>query len=213
MAKSRFMQLLLLVVLILPVAFCRFTGYPSSDSVDSDSDVAAVSEKVDEQSDMLEAQMARAYLNAMLSAEIQYTPSTAFPQAGAIYAFKADNGKYLSRIRRGTVDYVEPAKTSVDHFSRFLCILLEGDKIAFRGDGGGWGYLSRIRRGSRDNIESEESVIGNFSKFDYEVNGEYVSFKADNGKYWKRVNYRYKDNIEAADDCVTVYSRFKFEKK
>jgi len=91
--------------------------------------------------------------------------------------------------------------------------VLEGGKVAFQGDGGGWGYLSRIRRGSRDNIESEKKVIDAYSKFDYEVNGEYVSFKADNGKYWKRVNYGNRDNIEAADDCVTVYGRFKIEKQ
>ena len=145
-----------------------------------------------------------------LSAAVQATMPIGFPKAGATYAFKADNGKFLSRVRRGDIDYIEAAKDNVDVFSKFLCILLEFDKVAFQGDDGSWLYLSRIyRTDNTDNIMPAKPAIDNYSKFDYETDDTgNVYLKADNGLYWTRVNRGGRDNIEAATKQRGSSNRF-----
>jgi hypothetical protein len=76
---------------------------------------------------------------------------------------QADNGKYLSRIRRGTLDPIEAAKTQVDVFCMFTVTVLDNGKIALKADNGK--YLSRIRRGTIDPIEAAKSKIDYFCQF------------------------------------------------
>ena len=55
-------------------------------------------------------------------------------QAGHTYVILADNGKYLSRITRGEVDYVE---ASIDDYSHFRASVLGDGKIALKAYDGG----------------------------------------------------------------------------
>ena len=129
-------------------------------------------------------------------------------KAGHTYIFLANNGKYLSRIRRGEVDYIEAEKVSIDYYCRFRACIMGDGKIALQGDDGKWDYLSRINRDSFDNIEAAKKAIDIYSMFDVEVvtpgpwNGaRYVHLKADNGKYWGIVERSYsRQNIEAYYD-------------
>ena len=69
------------------------------------------------------------------------------------YAFRADNGKYLSRIRRGGKDTIEAAKTTIDDPSRFKVYQFQPGVIALKADNGK--FWSRINRGtSYDPIEA-----------------------------------------------------------
>ena len=134
-------------------------------------------------------------------------------EAGRTYIFLANNGKYLSRIRRGEVDHIEAEKTAIDVFSRFRTSLLGNDKVAFKGDDGGWHYWSRIDRGAQ-NIEAAKGAIDKFSEFEVEVatpgpwnRARYVYLKADNGKYLGIVQRGQRQNIEAhyddkSNDCT-----------
>ena len=130
-------------------------------------------------------------------------------KAGHTYIFLANNGKYLSRIRRGVVDHIEAEKISIDYFCRFRASIMGDGKVAFQGDDGNWDYLSRITRFSNQNIEAAKKAIDIHSMFDVEVvtpgpwNGaQYVHLKADNGKYWGIVERRpySRQNIEAYYD-------------
>ena len=109
-------------------------------------------------------------------------------EAGHTYIFLANNGKYVSRIRRGEVDHIEAEKTSMDLYCRFRTSVMGNGKVAFRGDDGDWHYLSRIDRGAQ-NIEAAKGVVDKFSEFEVEVatpgpwnRARYVYLKADNGK-------------------------------
>ena len=57
-------------------------------------------------------------------------------KAGHTYIFLANNGKYLSRIRRGVVDHIEAEKISIDYFCRFRASIMGDGKVAFQGDDG-----------------------------------------------------------------------------
>lgn len=50
-----------------------------------------------------------------------------------VYSFKADNGKYLSRVTRNGTDVIEAAKSSADS-STFTTIHVYEQKLVIRGD-------------------------------------------------------------------------------
>ena len=62
----------------------------------------------------------------------------------------ADNGKYFSRIRRGSIDYIEAAKSNPDVFSRFQVYNQPDGTVVLKADNGK--YLSRVWRDGRNNI-------------------------------------------------------------
>ena len=127
-------------------------------------------------------------------------------KAGHTYVFLARNGKYVSRILRGEVDYIEAEKTSIDYFCLFRANILGDGKVAFKADDGNEDYLSRIYR-YHQNVEAAKKAIDIYSMFDVEVvtpgpwNGaHYVHLKADNGKYLGVVKRGSRQNIEAYYD-------------
>ena len=82
------------------------------------------------------------------------------------YAFQADNGKYLSRIRRCGKDTIEAAKTTIDVYSRFKVHGVRPGVIAIQADNGK--FLSRINRGTGYNaIEAVKTKLDIPSQFIY----------------------------------------------
>ena len=125
-------------------------------------------------------------------------------------AFKGDNGKYLSRIRRGSIDFIEVAKPHKDHFTRFLATESNG-KLLLQADNGK--YLSRIRRGSVDYIEAAKDAPDVFCHFTVHNQPDgTVVLQADNGKYMSRI--RRADNIdyyEAYKSEIDVFCKLRLE--
>ena len=135
-------------------------------------------------------------------------------QAGKIYVFLANNGKYLSRIRRGSVDYLEAEKQSIDTFCLFQASEIGDGKVALKGDKGTWKYVSRIYRGN-NNIEVTKDSIDIYSEFTVEIDNNgpwsqahYVYLKADNGKYIGIVERGAQHNIEAYYDNRDAVTKF-----
>ena len=79
----------------------------------------------------------------------------------------ADNGKYLSRIRRGNVDYIEAAKTYPDTHSQFTVHYQPDGTVALQADNGK--YLSLIDRNSRNSFEAAKDNIDSFCKLRREI--------------------------------------------
>jgi ribosomal silencing factor RsfS len=82
---------------------------------------------------------------------------------GQVITLQADNGLYLSRIRRGDLDPIEAAKSTVDVFCQFTVNVLPNNQITLQADNSL--YLSRIRRGSLDPIEAAKSSVDVFCQF------------------------------------------------
>ena len=133
-------------------------------------------------------------------------------KAGFSYLLIGCNGKFLSRIRRGSIDYIEAEKSIVDVHCHFKASLMYNGKVSFKGDDGGWNFLSRYTRNSVDNIESAKTTIDIHCEFEVEmVDGDQgVYFKADNGKYLGVIPRDGRNNIEACftrrckETCFTV---------
>ena len=132
-------------------------------------------------------------------------------KAGHTYVLLAHNRKFLSRIRRGLVDYIEAEKSMIDVFCYFRASALYNNKVSFKGDNGGWNFLSRINRFGRDNIEAAKPHIDQYSEFEveYDKNKGGVYLKADNSKYLGVVlRGGYQNNIEAYYDGRYKETRF-----
>ena len=97
------------------------------------------------------------------------------------------NGRFVSRIRRGSVDYMEAKKQTIDLYTRLRASVLYNGKVSFRSDNGGHRYLSRVYRGGVHNVEAAKSSIDIYSEFAVDIvedNGvHFIYLKADNGKY------------------------------
>ncbi|MDB9342229.1 hypothetical protein PN456_21750 [Nodularia spumigena CS-586/05] len=105
-----------------------------------------------------------ATLTIVFALGVFFTVGVNNAKADAIVSLQADNGQYLSRIRRGDIDGIEAAKPQLDPpFTSFDLINLPDGKIALKGDNGQ--YLSRIRRGDIDGIEAAKTEIDVFSQF------------------------------------------------
>ena len=83
--------------------------------------------------------------------------------AGGKILLLANNGKYLSRIHRDSIHYIEAAKSSPNVFSTFQLYNQDDGTIVLKADNGK--YLSRIHRGSKYNIEAAKSSIDVYCKF------------------------------------------------
>lgn len=75
---------------------------------------------------------------------------------------KAADGRYLTRMHRGGIDYIEAAKYHRDVFCKFEIYEVDG-KIVFKADNGK--FLSRVYRDGEHNIEAEKWSIDPFTKF------------------------------------------------
>ena len=121
------------------------------------------------------------------------------------YILLGNNGQYLSRVRRGIIDFIEAEKVSIDVFCLFRATLRANGKVAFKADNGNANYLSRYTFSHGvSNIVAVKKTIDVFSEFEVEVSTpgpydgvRYVHLKADNGKYWGIVNSNGRNNIEA----------------
>ena len=139
--------------------------------------------------------------------------------AGHTYVILANNGKYLSRIHRSGVDYIEAEKVSIDWPSRFRASVLGDGKIALRANDGANNYLSRVYRNGLNNIEAAKTSIDVACEFQVESdesvfppqwNGaHYIYLKANDGKYWGIVDRGDQHGkIEANYDSKTEATRF-----
>ena len=81
---------------------------------------------------------------------------------------KADNGKYWSLILRGSIYFVEAAKTTPDVFCEFEPFDVDG-KLVLRGQN--MLFVSRINRSGVDNIESAKTGIDTYCRFVLEDGG------------------------------------------
>ena len=121
------------------------------------------------------------------------------------YILLGNNGKYLSRVRRGSSDFIEAEKESIDVFCLFRATLRDNGKVAFKADNGNADYLSRYTfSGGVSNIMAVKKTIDGFCEFEVEVSTpgpydgvRYVHLKADDGKYWGIVDRSGRNNIEA----------------
>ncbi|MEB3358370.1 MAG: hypothetical protein VKK04_16715 [Synechococcales bacterium] len=127
-------------------------------------------------------------------------------EPGDKIALQGDNGRFLSRIRRGSIDGIEAAKDSADVFSQFTVGLVDG-KLTLQGDNGR--FLSRIRRGAIDGIEAAKDSADVFSQFTVGTVGDKLTLKGDNGKFLSRIRRGSIDGIEAAKDSADVFSQFR----
>ena len=131
--------------------------------------------------------------------------------AGALDAQKiilqGDNGKYLSRIRRGGIDPIEVAKNSPDIYCEFEVVKNGDGTYSFRADN--YKFLSRIYRNRINAIEAAKNHIDMPSRFDViDHNNGQISLRANNKLYLSRINRGSRDPVEAAKTEADVYSRF-----
>ena len=135
--------------------------------------------------------------------------------AGKAYILVGYNGKIVSRIRRGTIDYMEAAKDNIDVHTILLPSVLWNGKVSFKSDNGNFPYLSRINRGAVNNIEAAKPSIDIHSEFSVEVDSagpwrglHYIYLRADNGKYVGIENRRGRYNMEASFNRRSNKTRF-----
>ena len=64
-------------------------------------------------------------------------------EAGHTYVIMANNGRYISRIHRSGINYIEAEKISIDLFSRFRAGVLGDGRIALKADDGEGNYLNK----------------------------------------------------------------------
>ena len=135
--------------------------------------------------------------------------------AGKAYILVGHNGKMVSRIRRGTIDYMEAAKENIDIHTILLPSILWNGKVSFKSDNGQFPYLSRINRGALDNVEAAKPSIDIYSEFSVEVDSvgpwkglHYIYLKADNGKYVGIKNRGGRHNMEASFNRRSNNTRF-----
>ena len=124
---------------------------------------------------------------------------------------KADNGKYLSRINRGSgYDPIEPYKSTPDVYCKFKVHNQPDGTVLLQADNGK--YLSRINRGQGINpIEASKVTPDVFCRFKvYNQPDGTVVLQADNGKYLSRVRRDGRDHIEAYKDNIDVFCKFHF---
>lgn len=102
-------------------------------------------------------------------AKSQKDPTTRFltTEFKSKLMLKANNGKYLSRVRRGNVDYIEAAKTYPDIYSQFSVHDQQDGTYVLQADNGK--YLSVIYRGSRNSFEAAKDNIDSFCKLRREI--------------------------------------------
>lgn len=116
-------------------------------------------------------------------------------------AFKAANGKYLSRIDRGGTQNIEPAKGVRDQYCIFEVKQLGPNLYAFRADNGKWlggvGYQSA----SDLNLEacklSDTDAYAQFTVEVYDTN--HVRLRNKDGRYWQWVN------IDSRNDRIEMH--------
>ena len=122
------------------------------------------------------------------------------------------NGRFVSRIRRGSVDYMEAEKQTIDLYTRLQASVLYNGKVSFRSDNGGYKYLSRYSRGGVQDVEAAKSAIDIYSEFAVEIvkqNGvHFIYLKADNGLYVGVRRRGGRNNIEAIYKTKIGLTRF-----
>jgi hypothetical protein len=134
----------------------------------------------------------------------------------SIYVLLGNNGRFVSRIRRGSVDYMEAEKVSIDYFCLLRASILYNGKLSLKSDNGNNRYLSRINRGGVDNLEAAKPSIDVYSQFTVEVDisdgigkgANYIYLKADTGKYFGIKDRGGRNNLEASYDTQVPATRF-----
>ena len=126
-----------------------------------------------------------------------------------------ENGQFVSRIRRGSVDFMEAEKTTIDYFCLLRASILYNGKVSFRSDNGNHKYLSRIFRSGVQNVEAAKDSIDIFSQFTVEVDPKgkwdgaaYLYLKADNDKYVGIQDRNGRHNLEASFTSQQDATRF-----
>ncbi|XP_043913349.1 uncharacterized protein LOC122789938 isoform X2 [Protopterus annectens] len=124
---------------------------------------------------------------------------------------KTPQNKYLSRVQRCGIDYIEPAKDEPDVSCEFQ-LDSQDHKVVFVADNGK--YLSRVHRSGAYNIEAYKEQIDEdclFEPVDFQKNmipQDIIAFKADNGHFWSIVNNRGRSIIKAAKSSLDMLCQF-----
>jgi hypothetical protein len=134
----------------------------------------------------------------------------------SIYILLGNNGRFVSRIRRGSVDYMEAEKVSIDYFCLLRASILYNGKLSLKSDNGNNRYLGRYTRGGVNNIEAVKVSIDIYSEFTVEVDisdgigkgANYIYLKADNDKYVGIKDRGGRNNLEASYDTQVPATRF-----
>ena len=133
-------------------------------------------------------------------------------EAGKTYVLMGNNGRFVSRIRRGDVDFMEAEKQTIDLFTRLRASVLYNGKVSFRSDNGGHLYLSRYTRSGVQNVEAAKSAIDIHSEFSVDIveeNGvHFIYLKADNGLYVGIHIRGGRQNLEAIYNTKEGQTRF-----
>ena len=108
------------------------------------------------------------YISSLNTIEaIKPTPDAATrflaTQSGGKLLLLGNNGKYLSRIHRGSIDFIDAAKSIPDAACLFVVYNQADGTVVLKATNGK--YLSRIHRGDFDYIEAAKSQIDSFCKF------------------------------------------------
>ncbi|XP_043913350.1 uncharacterized protein LOC122789939 [Protopterus annectens] len=161
-------------------------------------------------------------IEAVKSSLDQFSQFLVFPASNGKIYIKTPHDKYLSRIHRSGIDYIEPAKDTADVFCEFQLFIQEG-KMVLKADNGK--YLSRVNRLSKDNIEAAKEQIDEFCLFEvveFKVvpfgilelfinNKAPIAFKTDLGHFWSVSDGNIK-TIEAPHLTMTPSAKFFVEK-
>ena len=112
-----------------------------------------------------------------------------------VYLLDPSTGRFLSRIYRQGVSYIEAEKQQPDAPSKFKMLLLNNGKVAFQANNGK--YLSRIAYSNsavdaRNYIEASKGSADFFSQFEYDYTPDggpwegagTITLKSENGRYW-----------------------------
>ncbi|CAI8006528.1 hypothetical protein GBAR_LOCUS4767 [Geodia barretti] len=134
----------------------------------------------------------------------------------SIYILLGNNGRFVSRIRRGTIDYMEAEKVSIDYFCLLRASILYNGKLSLKSDNGNNNYLGRYTRGGVNDIEAVKVSIDVYSQFTVEVDisdgigkgANYIYLKADNDKYVGIKDRSGRNNLEASYDTRVPATRF-----
>ncbi|KAL9950320.1 hypothetical protein ACROYT_G042804 [Oculina patagonica] len=124
-------------------------------------------------------------------------------------AFKGNNGKYLSRINRGEIDFIEMAKDNPDPATRFLATESDG-KLLLQANNGK--YVSRIYRGGISKIEAAKDVPDGACYFTVHNQPDgTVVLQANNGNFMSRIHRGGIDYYEAEKSQIDDACKLRLE--
>ena len=145
-----------------------------------------------------------------------------YVESGRGVYFKADNGLYLSVIKKGPPPQdlqswfvgshlIEATKVVKDPWCKFNIEIIDENHIYIYSPIDKK-YLSRINIGEVNYIQSAKTSPDEYCKFKVFKRGEKIILKADNGKFISRIDRDWiQNNIEAAKGEIDEQGKFILE--